>query len=290
MHNLKRVIQPKNSLLGDFLGRLMKTTAAKIGVVLLVLMVIVCFVGPLLSPYGKNDIDLTKMYSGPSAEHWFGCDAMGRDILTRLLNGGQYSLILGLITATISSIVSILIGCIAGYFGGATETFIMRFMDVWSALPAMLLAIMVSAVLGAGFFATVFALTVGGIAGGVRMTRGQILAERKKEYIEAAESINCSKLSIMFKHLLPNVVQPMIIIATMNIGATIMMAAGLSYIGLGIQPPTPEWGAMLADGRAYIRLYPHMITFPGIAIALTVLSVNLIGDGLRDALDPKLRD
>jgi ABC-type dipeptide/oligopeptide/nickel transport system permease subunit len=290
MLNVKRVILPKNSLLVDFLGRLMKTTAAKIGVVLLVFMVIACFAGPLLSPYEKNGIDLTNMYTGPSADHWFGCDAMGRDILTRLLYGGQYSLILGLITATISSIVSILIGCIAGYFGGATETLIMRFMDVWSALPAMLLAIMVSAVLGAGFFATVIALTVGGIAGGVRMTRGQILAERKKEYIEAAESINCSKMSIMFKHLLPNVVQPMIIIATMNIGATIMMAAGLSYIGLGIQPPTPEWGAMLADGRAYIRLHPHMITFPGIAIAITVLAVNLIGDGLRDALDPKLRD
>jgi ABC-type dipeptide/oligopeptide/nickel transport system permease subunit len=280
---------PKSSLLGEFLDRLIKTAAAKIGVVLLVFMVLACFIGPLLSPYGKNSIDLTNMYARPSADHWFGCDAMGRDILTRLLYGGQYSLILGLITAAISSIVSIMIGCIAGYFGGATETLIMRFMDVWSSLPAMLLAIMVSAILGAGFFATVIALTVGGIAGGVRMTRGQILAERQKEYIEAAESINCSKPSIMFKHLLPNVVQPMIIIATMNIGATIMMAAGLSYIGLGIQPPTPEWGAMLAEGRAYIRLYPHMITFPGIAIAITVLAVNLIGDGLRDALDPKLR-
>ncbi len=290
MLNVKRENQHKSSLFGDFLGRLMKTAAAKIGVFLLVFMVIVCFVGPLLSPYEKNGIDLANMYAKPSADHWFGCDVMGRDILTRLLYGGQYSLTLGLTTAAVSSFISILIGCIAGYFGGVTETLIMRFMDVWSALPGMLLAIMVSAVLGAGFFATVLALTIGAIAGGVRMTRGQVLAERKKEYIEAAESINCSKLSIMFKHLLPNVVQPMIIIATMNIGATIMMAAGLSYIGLGIQPPTPEWGAMLADGRAYIRLYPHMITFPGIAIAITVLAVNLIGDGLRDALDPKLRD
>jgi ABC-type dipeptide/oligopeptide/nickel transport system permease subunit len=289
MLKVKRENQLKSSLLVDFLGRLMKTAAAKIGVGLLVFMVLVCFVGPLLSPYEKNGIDLTNMYAQPSVEHWFGCDVMGRDILTRLLYGGQYSLILGLTTAAVSSFISILIGCIAGYFGGVTETLIMRFMDVWSALPGMLLAIMVSAVLGAGFFATVFALTIGAIAGGVRMTRGQVLAERKKEYIEAAESINCSKLSIMFKHLLPNVVQPMIIIATMYIGATIMMAAGLSYIGLGIQPPTPEWGAMLADGRAYIRLYPHMITFPGIAIAITVLAVNLIGDGLRDALDPKLR-
>ena len=290
MLNVKRENQHKSSLFVDFLGRLMKTAAAKIGVFLLVFMVLVCFVGPLLSPYEKNGIDLDNMYAKPSADHWFGCDVMGRDILTRLLYGGQYSLTLGLTTAAVSSFISILIGCIAGYFGGVTETLIMRFMDVWSALPGMLLAIMVSAVLGAGFFATVLALTIGAIAGGVRMTRGQVLAERKKEYIEAAESINCSKLSIMFKHLLPNVVQPMIIIATMNIGATIMMAAGLSYIGLGIQPPTPEWGAMLADGRAYIRLYPHMITFPGIAIALTVLAVNLIGDGLRDALDPKLRD
>jgi len=290
MLNVKRENQHKSSLFVDFLGRLMKTAAAKIGVFLLVFMVLVCFVGPLLSPYEKNGIDLANMYAKPSADHWFGCDVMGRDILTRLLYGGQYSLTLGLTTAAVSSFISILIGCIAGYFGGVTETLIMRFMDVWSALPGMLLAIMVSAVLGAGFFATVLALTIGAIAGGVRMTRGQVLAERKKEYIEAAESINCSKLSIMFKHLLPNVVQPMIIIATMNIGATIMMAAGLSYIGLGIQPPTPEWGAMLADGRAYIRLYPHMITFPGIAIALTVLAVNLIGDGLRDALDPKLRD
>ncbi len=290
MLNVKRENQRKSSLFGDFLGSLMKSASAKIGVVLLVLIVLACFVGPLLSPYEKNGIDLTYMYAKPSADHLFGCDAMGRDILTRLLYGGQYSLTLGLITAVVSSSFSILIGCIAGYFGDVTETLIMRFIDVWSALPSMLLAIMVSAVMGAGFFATVFALTVGGIAAGVRMTRGQVLAERKKEYIEAAESINCSKLSIMFKHLLPNVVQPMIIIATMSIGATIMMAAGLSYIGLGIQPPTPEWGAMLADGRAYIRLYPHMITFPGIAIALTVLAVNLIGDGLRDALDPKLRD
>jgi len=282
--------QPNSSFFGDFLGRLGRTAAAKIGVVLLVFIVLACFVGPLLSPYEKNGIDLTNMYAKPSADHLFGCDAMGRDILTRLLYGGQYSLTLGLTTAAVSSLISVLIGCIAGYFGGVTETLIMRFMDVWSALPGMLLAIMISAVLGAGFFATVIALTIGAIAGGVRMTRGQVLAERTKEYIEAAESINCSKLSIMFKHLLPNVVQPMIIIATMYIGATIMMAAGLSYIGLGIQPPTPEWGAMLADGRAYIRLYPHMILFPGIAIALAVLAVNLIGDGLRDTLDPKLRD
>ena len=165
----------------------------------------------------------------------------------------------------------------------------MRFMDVWSSLPGMLLCILVSAAMGNGFMATVIALTIGSIPGGARMTRGQVLAERSREYIEAAESINCSKLSIMFKHLLPNVIQPSIVITTMSVGSTINMAASLSYIGLGIQPPSPEWGAMLADGKGYILTNPHLIAVPGIAIALTVLAINLLGDGLRDALDPKLR-
>jgi ABC-type dipeptide/oligopeptide/nickel transport system permease subunit len=280
----------KSSLWSDFLHRLIKSGSAKIGAILLGFVVLACLVGPLFSPYSVNDIDLSKMYAKPSADHWFGCDAMGCDILTRLLYGGRYSLTLGLAVSLMTAFISISIGCVAGYFSGLTETLIMRFMDVWSALPGILLAILISTVMGAGFFATIIALTVGAIAGGVRMTRGQVLSEQNKEYIEAAESINSSKLSIMFKHLLPNVVQPMIIITTMGIGSTIMAAAGLSYIGLGIQPPTPEWGAMLADGRAYIRMFPHMITFPGLAIALTVLSVNLLGDGLRDALDPKLRD
>ncbi len=165
----------------------------------------------------------------------------------------------------------------------------MRAMDIWSALPAMLVCILISSVLGTGFLNTVLALSVGNVPGGVRMMRGQILSERSKEYIEAAESINCSDYSIMFRHLLPNVIQPMIVSATMGIGMTIMMAAGLSYIGLGVQPPTPEWGAMLSDARYHILTYPHLITFPGIAIAFTVFAINLVGDGLRDALDPKLR-
>jgi ABC-type dipeptide/oligopeptide/nickel transport system permease subunit len=182
------------------------------------------------------------------------------------------------------------IGSIAGYFGGKVEMFIMRLLDVWSALPSMLLCILVSAVLGPGFFTTVLALTVGGIPSGVRMLRGQILSERGKEYVEAAESINCSKISIMFKHLLPNCVQPTIVSTTMGVGNTMIAAASLSYIGLGIQPPAAEWGAMLAEGRGYIRTKPHLIAVPGIIIALTVLSINLLGDGLRSALDPKLRD
>lgn len=274
----------------EFLFRMTKSFSAKMGVVILAFIVLVCVFGPFLSPYGVNDVDLLNMYAGPMKGHILGCDALGRDMLTRLMYGGRYSLALGVCASLFGAAVGIVIGSIGGYFGGVTETLIMRLMDVWSALPGTMLCILVSSAMGSGFFATVIALTVGGVPGTVRMIRGQILTERSKEYIEAAQSINCSNLTIMFKHLLPNVIQPIIVTTTMGIGSTMIMAASLSYIGLGIQPPNPEWGAMLTDGRAYIRTNPHLLLIPGIAIALTVFAINLMGDGVRDALDPKLRD
>ena len=281
--------KPENAALA-FLRRMLKSGSAKLGAVIFICVVLFCVVGPFLVPYGVNDIDLTLVSSGPCAGHPFGTDSMGRDLMTRLMYGGRYSLMLGLIVSALQACIAIVIGCIAGYFGGKVEMFIMRVLDVWSSLPGMLLCILISAILGPGFFTTVLALTLGGIPGGVRMLRGQILSERGKEYVEAAESTNCSKLVIMFKHLLPNCVQPTIVQTTMSVGSTMIAAASLSYIGLGVQPPTPEWGAMLSDGRAYIRTKPHLITVPGIIIALTVLAINLLGDGLRTALDPKLRD
>ena len=243
----------------------------------------------MIAPYGVNEMDLKNMFKGPSMQHICGTDGMGRDLFTRLLYGGRYSLALGLCAAVFGSVVGTIIGSVAGYFGGKVETIIMRLMDIWSSLPSILLCILISAVLGSGFFNTVLALSVGNVPIGVRLIRGQILSERSKEYLEAAESIKCSKASIMFRHLLPNVISPVIVDATMGIGMTITMAAALSYIGLGVQPPTPEWGAMLADARSHILNYPYLIMFPGLIIALTVLAINLIGDGLRDALDPKLR-
>ena len=280
----------KSSALGEFFRRATKAFSAKLGIFLLLFIVLACLIGPFLSPYGVNDVDLMSMYAGPSKEHILGCDGMGRDMLTRLLYGGRYSLALGICASLFGAAVGVVIGSIGGYFGGITETIIMRFMDVWSALPGTMLCILVSSAMGSGFFATVIALTVGGIPGTVRMIRGQILSERSKEYIEAAQSINCSSATIMFKHLLPNVIQPVIVTTTMGIGSTMIMAASLSYIGLGIQPPNPEWGAMLSEGRTYIRTNPHLLLVPGIAIALTVFAINLMGDGVRDALDPKLRD
>ncbi len=280
----------KSSPLLEFFQRATKSFSAKFGLALLLFIILFVLVGPLLSPYGINEIDLSLMNEGPMKGHILGCDSMGRDMLTRIMYGGRYSLAIGICASLFGAFLGVVIGSCAGYFGGIVETLIMRLMDVWQALPGTLLCILISSLMGRGFFATVIALTVGGVPGSTRIIRGQILAERTKEYIEAAQSINSSDMKIMFKHLLPNVIQPQIVMTTMGIGSTMIQAASLSYIGLGIQPPSPEWGAMLADGRSYIRVYPHLILVPGIVIALTVFSINLLGDGIRDALDPKLRD
>lgn len=279
----------KTSMFVETMQRLWENPGAKVGLIMLAIICLACIFAPVIAPYGVNEMDVMNMFKGPSSKHICGTDAMGRDVFTRLLYGGRYSLALGLCAAVFGSAVGTVIGSIAGYFGGKVETILMRLMDIWSSLPSILLCILISAVLGSGFFNTVLALSVGNVPIGVRLIRGQILAERSKEYLEAAESIKCSKISIMFRHLLPNVISPVIVDATMGIGMTITMAAALSYIGLGVQPPTPEWGAMLADARSHILNYPYLIMFPGLIIALTVLSINLIGDGLRDALDPKLR-
>lgn len=274
----------------ELLGRMVKSPSSKVGAALFVIISLACICAPLIAPYGVNEMDLKALFTGPSLKHLCGTDSMGRDIFTRLLYGGRYSLALGLASSLFGNLIGIIIGSIAGYFGGKAETVIMRVMDVWASLPSMLLCILISTALGAGFFNTVLALAVGGVPGNVRMVRAMILSERSKEYLEAAESINCSKISIMFKHLLPNVISPTLVGMTMGIGSNITMSASLSYIGLGVQPPKPEWGAMLADGRLHILKHPHMIAFPGLIIAFTVLAINLLGDGVRDALDPKLRD
>jgi ABC-type dipeptide/oligopeptide/nickel transport system permease subunit len=279
----------KTSLLFETLGRTVKGTAAKVGVVILLVIIIVCVGAPLFAPYGFNDMDLDNMFASSSAAHIFGADGLGRDLFSRILYGGRYSLGLGLFASALGEFIGIIIGSTAGYFGKKIETVIMRIMDVWASIPSMLLCILISATLGTGFLNTALALAIGNVPASVRLIRGQILSERTKEYLEAAESINCSKFSIIFMHLLPNVISPMIVHLTMNIGFTITMASALSYIGLGVQPPTPEWGALLSDARIHILNHPNLIMFPGLIIALTVLAINLIGDGLRDALDPKLR-
>ena len=270
--------------------RLFKNKAAVIGMVITLLFVLIAVFANKLMPYQYDKTNFAAMFQKPSAEHWFGTDELGRDILSRLIYGTRYSLRIGVFSVAGAMVGGIFFGALAGYFGGWVDNLIMRFMDIFQAVPGMVMSIAVSAILGPGFNNCILALTVAMIPSFSRMMRASILNVRKNEYLEAAESINCSSFRIIVKHVLPNAMSPLIVQATMSVASAILIAAGLSFIGLGVQPPEPEWGAMLSAGRGYIRDYPHLVMFPGLTIMAAVLSLNLFGDGLRDALDPKLKD
>ncbi|MEA4927494.1 MAG: ABC transporter permease [Candidatus Limiplasma sp.] len=270
--------------------RLKKNKLATLGLIIILLMIVLALLAPLIIPYKVDAVNLKYKLKLPSAEHWFGTDELGRDIFSRLLYGARFSLQIGIIGVLISATGGILLGSVAGYFGGATDNLIMRLMDVLQAIPGIVLAIAISATLGPGLTNCIIALSISAIPNYARMTRASILNVRKMEYLEAATSINCSNTRIIIKHVLPNAFSPLIVQSTMGIAGTIMGAAMLSFIGLGVQPPTPEWGAMLSAGRNYLRDYPHLCIFPGVTIMIAVLSLNMLGDGLRDALDPKLKD
>lgn len=268
---------------------LRKNSTAMLGLCILLVEIILVILAPVIAPYDYTAMDIVAAQQGPSAAHWFGTDELGLDIFSRVLYGGRYSISMGVLAVMISTTVGMTIGAIAGYFGGKVDNILMRLLDVIQSLPAMLLSIVLSAVLGPGYFNTILALSVNGMPASARMLRAQMMKVRGNEYIEAAQSINCSKFRIIVRHMIPNSFSPNIVQATMSIAHMIVMAASLSFIGLGVQPPTPEWGAMLTGARQFIRQCPHMVIFPGLAIAVTVLAVNLMGDGLRDALDPKLK-
>lgn len=266
-----------------------KNKMAMLGLIIFLIELILLVLAPVIIPYDYTAMDIMAIQQGPSAQHWFGTDELGRDIFSRILYGGRYSVTMGLISVAISTTVGMSIGAIAGYFGGQVDNVIMRVLDVIQSLPAMLLTIVISAALGSGYFNTILALSVNGLPASARMLRAQMMKVRDSEYIEAAVSINCSRFRIITSHLIPNSLSANILQATMAVANMIVMAASLSFIGLGVQPPTPEWGAMLSGARQFIRQCPHMVIAPGMAIAITILALNLLGDGLRDALDPKLK-
>lgn len=286
----KKRRKKKESMFKQVLKRLLRNPVSVTGLAILLLIILACVFAPLIAPYDPDFIDVTALYQKPCLEHIMGCDNLGRDIFSRLLYGGRYSLSLGFICALTGMFLGVFFGCIVGYAGGSVDNLVMRICDIWSAIPGMLLAILISTALGSGFINTCLAMTVGGIPGSIRGTRAMALKEREMEYLEAARAMNCSKVKILYKHMMPNIIAPTIVGTTGQIGGTIMQASGLSYIGLGIRPPTPEWGAMCAAARDYILDYPHMIIWPGVAILITVLAFNLFGDGLRDAMDPRLKD
>lgn len=260
-----------------------------IGLVILVIIILMAVFADVIAPYGYAEVNLPDRLQTPSAAHFFGTDEMGRDLFSRIIYGARDTLKLSLGTVIFGTGVGIILGSIAGYFGGWVDNLIMRILDIISAIPGILMAICISAVLGSGLIPTIFALGVGGIPGAARIIRAQMISVREQEFVEAATSINAGKIRIIAKHVFPNSMSPLIVSASMSLANAIIAASSLSFIGLGVQPPNPEWGALLSAGRSQIRDYPHLVMIPGIVIMLTVLAFNMLGDGLRDALDPKLK-
>lgn len=270
--------------------RMRRNKNAMFGLIVFVILVLAIIVVPEVSPYTYDKMDVLAIKQGPSQAHWFGTDDLGRDIFTRVFYGGRYSLSISVAAVLFSTAIGMTAGAVAGYFGGLADTLIMRTLDVVQAIPSILLTIIISAALGVGIDKTIIAISVGTIPGSVRLLRGTVMQTREEQYLEAAEAIGCSTARRIVKYVIPNSWSPLIVSATMGVARTVLELAALSYIGLGVQPPTPEWGAMLSAARGFLRDYPHMLIFPGLFIAISVLSLNMFGDGLRDALDPKLKD
>lgn len=266
-----------------------KNKAALISFFLIILFIAIALIGPLLTTYDPTAIDYTKKLLTPNGEHWFGTDHAGRDIFTRIIHGMGLTLYVGFVSVAIGAIFGVLLGIISGYYGGVVDSIIMRTMDVLLAFPGILLAIAIAGVLGGSLNNVIIAVAIYSIPSFARIVRGSTLSVRKLEYIDAVRALGASDFRIIIRHILPNILSPIIVQATLRVATAILTAAGLSFLGLGAQPPTPEWGAMLNDGRSYIFDYPHVALFPGIAIVIIVLVFNIFGDGLRDALDPKMR-
>lgn len=281
----------KNSQLKEIWRRFKKNKSAMVGLVVLLLFALIAIFANLIVPYEKAiEQNGAIRLQAPSAEHWFGTDAFGRDTFARILHGSRVSLSIGFAAVGISLIVGGLLGAAAGYYGGAIDNIIMRIMDVFMCIPGILLALAIVAALGTGMRNLLIAIAISSVPSFVRLIRSVILTVVENDYIEAARSYGAKDFRIIVKYILPNAMGPIIIQATMGIASTILSAAGLSYMGMGIQPPAPEWGAMLSEARDYMRTTPHLLYFPGFAILISALCFNLVGDGLRDALDPKLKD
>lgn len=285
-------IQKSRSFWHDVGVRFWKNKKAIMGIILLGAIVLCCVYGFLFVDFEGDVIaqNVRNKLQGPSAEHLFGTDSFGRDILSRILYGARYSLIIGFTTTLASLFIGSLIGCIAGYFGGKIDNILMRIQDMFIAIPSTLMAIAVVSALGPSLTNLIIAITIGDIPGYARIIRSAVLSIKDNEFVEASVAVGGSHAHIILQHIFPNTLAALIVQATLGVGYDIIAASGLSYLGLGIMPPNPEWGAMLAEGQKYIRYSPHLVIFPGLAIVLTVLALNLLGDALRDALDPTLKD
>jgi ABC-type dipeptide/oligopeptide/nickel transport system permease subunit len=260
-----------------------------IGFVIIVGLIFMAIFAPLLAPYPPNQMDILNKLQQPSSEHWLGTDSLGRDTLSRIIYGSRTSLIIGFSVMGISSVVGILLGLTAAYFGGAVYHIIMRFMDALMAFPMLLLALLVASLLGAGMLNVIIALGIGMIAAPCRLMCGVVMSVKQNDYVLSAQAMGMSNSRIMFQEILPNAFPPLLVMVTIGIGAVILAEAGLSFLGIGITPPTATWGGMVNDGYKFFTTRPVLAISPGVAIMLIVFGFNMLGDGLRDAIDPKLR-
>ena len=269
--------------------RLKKNKLAVVGMVVIIIVILVAALAPVIAPYSYDKQDLMHTFAKPSAEHLLGTDKFGRDNLSRLIYGARSSLSMGLGATVLSCIFGLTLGAVAGYFGGVVDNIIMRFCDLFSCVPYLLMCVVISAILGPSLMNAIIAMSLAHIPGSARLLRASILSVRDMEYIEAAKAIDSPHAHTILKHVIPNAIAPSIVSITMGIGGCILSGATLSFVGLGAQPPLAEWGCILSEGRSLMRDHMELVLLPGIAIMITVLAFNLFGDGLRDAFDPKMK-
>lgn len=269
--------------------RLLRNFAFTAGLLLTLLLVIGALAAPLLAPHDPNLQDTARRLEAPSQAHPLGLDDLGRDVLSRIVYGSRVSLRVGFSVVLLASLIGVTLGAIAGYFGGAADVIVMRICDILLSFPGILLAIALVAVLGPSLNNVILALVITAWVGYARLVRGQVLKVREMEYVTAAKAMGARSPRVIILHVLPNVINPVIVMATLGLAGAILSEAALSFLGLGVQPPTPSWGAMLTSGRRYLGLANHLAIFPGAAIMLAVMGLNFLGDGLIDALDPKYR-
>jgi len=270
--------------------RLRKNKVAVASMIVLLIVVLVAIFAPILAPHSYEEMYSSRSLEGPSKEFPLGTDRIGRCVLSRLIYGSRQSLQMGIFAVTGATIIGIFLGALAGYYGGVVDTLLMRFLDIFQGIPMFLLTVTLAAVLGPSLRNAIIAIGISLIPDNARLIRASILTVRDKEYIEAAKSIDAGTSRIIIKHILPNAIAPMIVEYTMSMGFAVLSGSMLSFIGLGVQPPIPEWGGMIADARNFLRAEPQLALYPGICVMITVLAFNMLGDGLRDALDPRLKN
>ncbi|KLU40058.1 MAG: ABC transporter permease [Limnochordia bacterium] len=270
--------------------QLLKNRRAVVGGIVLFVIIFLAIFAPYVTPYDPVKQNIRNRLQGPSREHIFGTDQFGRDTYTRVVYGARLSLRVGFSSILIAIVVGCLLGLVAGFYGGLLDNIIMRFVDILMALPGFLLALAIVAALGPGLDNVIIAIGISYIPSFARLMRSSVLTIRELDYVSAAEAIGSSDARMIFRHILPNSLNPIIVMATLSLAGAILSAAGLSFLGMGAQPPTPEWGSMISAARPFIRVSHWAVTIPGLAIFTTVLCLNLVGDGLRDALDPRMKN